>query len=68
MNAALKKLDSILKELPKDKQEAVIYFADYLRYRLVEEAGLTAEIVEGIKQVKAKKYRPARELLHDLQN
>lgn len=66
MKVALKKLDSIFKELPEDKQQAVIYFADYLRYRLIEDAGLTSEIVEGIKQIKSKKYRPARDLLHEL--
>jgi len=66
MNAATKKIDLILKELPKDQQQEVIHFADYLRYRLIEDSGVTAEITEGIKQIKTKKFRSARELLHDL--
>ena len=66
MARSVKKMYEVLDSLPEEKRKAVLDFAEYLRFREIEEAGVTAQIVEGIKQVKGKRVRPARELLDDL--
>lgn len=66
MQKALKKLAGIVKDLPEDKKQEVVDFADYLRYQQIEKQGLTSQIIESLKQVRSKKVRFARELLNDL--
>ena len=63
MTQALKKLNQIVKDLPEDKKKEVIQFAEYLHYQQVEKQGLTAQISEGIKEVKAGKFRSAKDLI-----
>lgn len=61
-----KKLYEVIDSLPEDKKREVLDFAEYLRFREVERAGLTAQVTEAIKQAKNKKVRPARDLLNEL--
>ena len=63
---ALKQLQKIVSQLPASKKQAVIDFAEYLRFREIEEQGHTAEVVESLKQVQSKKYRSAKNFLHEL--
>ena len=61
-----RKMYEVINSLPKDKKKEVLDFAEYLHFRETERAGLTAEIVEAIRQVKKGKVRPARDLLDEL--
>ena len=66
MTQSAKKLYEVIDNLPDDKKREVLDFAEYLRFREIERAGPTAQIVEAIKQVKSGKVRPARDLLNEL--
>ncbi len=66
MTRSVERMYEVLDSLPEEKKKEVLDFAEYLRFREIERAGLTAQIVESIKQVKNKKVRPARDLLNEL--
>lgn len=61
-----KKMYEAIEGLSEDEKREVLDFAEYLHFRQIERAGLTAEIVEAIEQVKKRKVRPARDLLNEL--
>lgn len=66
MTRAAKKLVEVIEDLPEEKKQEVIDFAEYLRFREIEREGITAQVVEGLRQVKDNKVRPARDLLNEL--
>ena len=65
-NAAIQKLSKVIQDLPEAKRKEVVDFAEYLQYREIEQKGITAEVTQGIQDIKSKKYRPARDIFNEL--
>ena len=64
MTHAARKIYEVLDDLPEEKKKEVLDFAEYLRFREIEGAGHTAQIVESLQQIKDNKVRPARDILN----
>lgn len=65
MATSVKKLQEVISALPEEKKQELLDFAEYLCFREIDKKGVTAQVVESLKQIKSKKVKSARELINE---
>ncbi len=65
MATSVKKLQEVISLLPEEKKQELLDFAEYLCFREIDRKGITAQVMESLKQVKNRKTKSAREFLNE---